>query len=173
MTIARHVFAILMLPFIVTVVIPSLVICSNGAVNIGWSLTPPLNFAPPLLGIGLIGAGLTLIVKTISLFANVGRGTLAPWDPPQKLVVRGIYRQTRNPMITGVLGVLLGEAMCLGVLGLFVWFAVFLLMNLVYIALIEEPGLQQRFGDAYAEYQRNVPRWIPRREPWEPRSDDE
>ena len=35
---------------------------------------------------------------------------LVPWDPTRRLVVRGIYRHVRNPMITGVGAVLLDEA---------------------------------------------------------------
>jgi protein-S-isoprenylcysteine O-methyltransferase Ste14 len=109
--------------------------------------------------------------KTISLFATVGEGTLAPWDPTQKLVVRGIYRYVRNPMIIGVLSVLLGEAVFLGSLPVLVWFLIFFAVNATYIPLLEERGLAGRFGDDYLVYKRNVPRWIPRLTPWTPSFD--
>jgi protein-S-isoprenylcysteine O-methyltransferase Ste14 len=40
------------------------------------------------------------------------------------------------------------------------------MINLVYMPLVEEPGLERRFGEAYARYRRNVPGWIPRLKPW-------
>ena len=96
----------------------------------------------------------------------LGEGTLAPWDETRRLVVRGVYRHVRNPMITGVLCLLLGEASLLGSLPLLGWFALFLLANALYIPLAEERGLERRFGEEYLLYKRNVPRWIPRVRPW-------
>ena len=108
--------------------------------------------------------------RTISLFAGFGDGTLAPWDPPQRLVVRGVYRRVRNPMLSGVFFVLVGEAALLGSPQVLAWFLVAFAVNAAYIPLIEEPGLLYRFGDEYLDYKRNVPRWIPRLKPWTPSS---
>ena len=100
-------------------------------------------------------------------FVTVGKGTLAPWNPPQRLVVRGIYRHVRNPMIAGVFFVLLSEAVLAASLPILGWFAVFVAINSVYIPLVEEPGLVKRFGADYLAYKQNVPRWIPRLRPWD------
>ena len=121
----------------------------------------------PILGGVLICLGLVLVVATIRLFVTVGKGTLAPWIPTQRLVVQGIYRHVRNPMISGVFFVLLGEAVLAASLPIFCWFVVFVVGNAVYIPLAEEPGLVQRFGADYEEYRRNVPRWLPRLRPWD------
>jgi protein-S-isoprenylcysteine O-methyltransferase Ste14 len=86
----------------------------------------------------------------------------------RKLVVEGPYRHVRNPMITGVMSILLGEAVGLGSPPLLIWFALFFTVNAVYMPLVEEPGLARRFGDDYAVYKRNVPRWLPRPRPWTP-----
>ena len=110
----RHLRVIGLAPGVVTLVVPAAIIYLTGAVNFGWGLSPPLNWLPALLGCLLLGLGLLLMYQTISLFATVGEGTLAPWDPPQNLVVRGVYRHVRNPMISGVLFILLGEATLLG-----------------------------------------------------------
>ena len=59
------------------------------------------------------GVGLLLFAASLRQFAVRGKGTLAPWDPPKHLVVEGPYRYVRNPMISGVLFVLLGEALVL------------------------------------------------------------
>jgi protein-S-isoprenylcysteine O-methyltransferase Ste14 len=69
-------------------------------------------------------------------------------------------------MISGVFCMLLGEAIVLGSIVVFGWFILFLLENMLYIPLIEEPGLVRRFGEEYLLYRRNVPRWIPRLRPW-------
>ena len=55
-------------------------------------------------------AGLAMLVWTVTLFVRVGRGTLAPWDPTRRLVARGPYARVRNPMISGVLAIIVGEA---------------------------------------------------------------
>ena len=123
-----------------------------------------------LAGLALIAAGLAMWAWTVRLFARVGRGTLAPWDPTRKLVVEGPYRHVRNPMISAVLGVLLGEAALLGSVGIAVWAAAFAAVNTVWFVLGEEPGLERRFGAEYRAYKRGVPRWLPRRTPWMPAS---
>ena len=166
MKILRHLQAIVLLPLMVTVVIPGLLLSGSAGINAGWSLVPPLHLLPLLAGGLLIGLGLTLVGSTISLFVNHGEGTLAPWTPTQQLVVRGIYRRVRNPMISGVCGVLLGEAVLLGSVALLSWFGLVSLLNLVYVPLVEEPDLARRFGAEYLRYKRHVPRWIPRLRPW-------
>ena len=121
---------------------------------------------PVLAGAALIATGLALMHRTISLFARAGEGTLAPWDPTRRLVVRGPYGYVRNPMITGVLCILLGETALFGSIGILVWAVLFVAINAVWFPLVEEPGLRQRFGEEYETYRRQVPRWIPRRTPW-------
>jgi protein-S-isoprenylcysteine O-methyltransferase Ste14 len=69
--------------------------------------------------------GLGLAVATVRLFVRHGEGTPAPWDPPRKLVVRGPYRHVRNPMIAGVLLVLMGEALLLRCWPLGGWMALY------------------------------------------------
>jgi protein-S-isoprenylcysteine O-methyltransferase Ste14 len=163
----RQLRAIGPLPATVTVAIPAILVLIYGA-DIGWGLPAPASLAPPLVGAALIVAGLGLAYRTISLFATVGQGTLAPWDPTHRLVVLGPYRHVRNPMISGVGCVLLGEAALLGSPPVLVEFVIFATANAVFIPRFEEPGLVRRFGDDYLEYRRAVPRWIPRRSPWTP-----
>jgi protein-S-isoprenylcysteine O-methyltransferase Ste14 len=130
---------------------------------------PSLHAIDPLrgaIGSALIAAGLSMLAWTVSLFIRVGRGTLAPWDPTRTLVVLGPYAHVRNPMISGVLTVISGEAVTLASWSLAEWAALFFAINHVYFIVSEEPGLVRRFGAAYEEYTRNVPRWIPRWTAW-------
>jgi protein-S-isoprenylcysteine O-methyltransferase Ste14 len=152
----RHLLAICLLPGVVAGVIPALLVDELAS----WPLV--------VLG-GLVAAlGLTLIVQTVALFATVGDGTLAPWDPTTRLVVRGPYRRVRNPMISGVLCVLLGETLLFGSTALLAWLAIVFAVNAIYFPLVEEPGLRRRFGADYEAYRAAVPRWLPRLRPWRP-----
>lgn len=147
------------------IAIPALLVWIYGS-DVGWGL--PASAVPVAIGVALIVPGFLLWLQTVRLFAAVGRGTLAPWDPTRRLVVRGPYRHVRNPMISAVAFVLLGEAALLGSPAVLVEFAVFALANAIFIPLVEEPGLARRFGEEYERYRHAVPRWIPRRTPWTP-----
>lgn len=155
----RHFLSIALLPFVVVVVVPWWLLNSHAAVDTRWS-------GLWLLGAALFACGLALFTWCVSLFARVGQGTLAPWDPTQRLVAVGPYRHVRNPMITGVAAMLAGETLFFGSWALALWAAVFAAINHVWFVLVEEPGLERRFGDSYRTYKANVPRWIPRVTPW-------
>lgn len=161
----RHLLSILLLPFIVVAVVPAWLLNSmSGATR--WSTSPSLDGLLCLAGIALLGGGFGLFSWCVSLFARVGRGTLAPWDPTRTLVAIGPYRYVRNPMISGVAMMLLGEALLWGSLGLGLWACAFISINHIYFVLAEEPGLEKRFGASYRLYKTHVPRWIPRLKPW-------
>ncbi len=116
----------------------------------------------------MTSAGAGLCWKTVSLFTEVGEGTPAPFDPPRKLVTQGPYAHVRNPMMIGVWLVLLGEAFAFGSVPLVVWFLVFCGLCLILIPVLEEPDLENRFGEPYREYKLKVPRWPTRRGANEP-----
>lgn len=161
----RHLLSILILPFTVTVIVP-LWLLRNDVTRDVAPQDPWVRLLILTASAGALLIGLTLFISTLMHFARTGRGTLAPWDPPRVLVVQGVYRYVRNPMISGVLFILLAEALLTGSRRILIWFVVFLTMNLVYIPLLEEPGLAARFGERYRVYKKNVPRWLPRVKPW-------
>lgn len=161
----------LLLPVTVLLVIPGIIIYFTRDLTSFWGLHSFNCFIQLTIGITQILTGLFLLAMTIRMFIQIGKGTLAPWNPTRKLVVSGIYRYTRNPMITGVLFVLLGESILLGSFIIFLWFIIFFVVNTVYFLLFEEPGLEKRFGNEYLEYKKNVPRWIPGFTPWERESE--
>ncbi|MFW9966977.1 MAG: methyltransferase family protein [Candidatus Thorarchaeota archaeon] len=158
------------LPISVCILIPSLILFLSSWTP-SWFLPFPFNYPASALSITSIVAGIYLLAITIRIFATIGQGTLAPWNPTKKLVVHGIYRYVRNPMISGVLLILLGESVLFGSPLLFLWSLFFLIGNHFYFIRSEEPGLVKRFGDEYIRYAQNVPRWIPRRTPWNCSSD--
>lgn len=154
----------LVLPVIITVIIPLLVILDFN--NHLLAFNSALSGAMLAIGTFLIVLGLGFVVYTNKAFLRIGKGTLAPWDPPKKLVVAGAYRYVRNPMISGVLMIVLGETLIFSSIELFILFILFFIVNHIYFVYSEEPGLIKRFGEDYIEYKKNVPRWIPRLTPW-------
>lgn len=163
----RMLKAILLLPGNVLVVIPLIV--SWAARETSWAGFWPPGALRLVLALALAAPALSLMIWTVRLFATRGGGgTPAPWDPIAKLIVVGPYRYVRNPMLTGVIVFLLAEALFFGSWAVFAWAVLFTAINAVYFPLHEEPGLLKRHGAAYAEYRRNVPRWLPRATPWTP-----
>ena len=163
----RHLLSILVLPVTVTVLVPLWLLRND----VSRAFAPQPTWVRVLVlaaGAAALLIGLILFISTLMHFARTGKGTLAPWDPPRVLVVQGVYRYVRNPMISGVLFVLLAESLLTASPRIVIWFILFLTMNLVYIPLLEEPGLEARFGEHYRVYKKNVPRWLPRVNPWIP-----
>jgi len=166
MRIVRHLLAILLLPFVMAVVVPRWIVVSRAAADTRWAGGTAAAWLGRGAGAVLLVAGFCLFAWCVALFARVGRGTLAPWDPTERLVAVGPYRSMRNPMITGVLAMIAGQALVLGSRLVGAWCAAFFAINQVYFMIFEEPGLERRFGGSYRRYKAAVPRWLPRTTPW-------
>jgi protein-S-isoprenylcysteine O-methyltransferase Ste14 len=113
--------------------------------------------------------GFAVALRCVWDFGWTGRGTPAPFAPPQRLVAVGLYRYVRNPMYVGFamgwigLWVVFGHASLPAILAVA---AVALGVHL-FVVFYEEPTLRGKFGPDYAEYCRNVRRWLPRTRAWE------
>jgi protein-S-isoprenylcysteine O-methyltransferase Ste14 len=112
----------------------------------------------------LLATGGAIYGRCVWDFASFGRGTPAPIDAPKRLVVRGLYRYTRNPMYAGVMTVILGWAVLFRDPGLLLHALVFGICFHLVVVLYEEPRLQREFGREYDLYRSRVPRWLPRRD---------
>ncbi len=166
MTLLRHLLSILLLPFVVTIVVPRWLLTSWATVDWRWPSGSQSELLGRIAGSILLIAGLSMFVWCVALFARVGKGTLAPWDPTKRLVAVGPYRHVRNPMISSVATILAAEALIFGSWLIGVWLGIFALINHIYFLMAEEPGLLHRFGGSYEEYRAAVPRWVPRVRPW-------
>jgi len=142
-------------PGTVTILVPYLLLSSVSR--------PSSTSLGPLRLVGLLPLllGVATYLWSAASFALVGKGTPAPIDPPQALVVTGPYRHVRNPMYLGVVLVLLGEALVLASPILLRYAALILLAFHLFVLYYEEPHLRHRFGEAYVHYCRSVPRWLP------------
>jgi protein-S-isoprenylcysteine O-methyltransferase Ste14 len=114
----------------------------------------------------LIVAGTAPAFESMKRFVLVGRGTLVPAVPTERLVASGFYRHVRNPMYTGLLVVLGGEAILFESRDLVLYIAAIWLVTHLFVCLYEEPTLERRYGVEYLRFKKHVPRWIPRMRPW-------
>jgi len=155
--ILKQVFS-LILPITVLIIVP-LNIEQNFSIK---------NVPAFLIGILFICLGLTLLVITVITFIKIGRGTLAPWSPTKKLITTGIYAHVRNPMISGVLIILIGESVAFLSFPIFKWALIFFVINSIWFLVYEEPNLEKKFKDEYRDYKKNVRQWIPKFKPYKP-----
>jgi protein-S-isoprenylcysteine O-methyltransferase Ste14 len=108
----------------------------------------------------LLCLGTTVLLWCVREFYVTGRGTLAPWDPPQHLVTSGPYRISRNPMYLGVDVILVGWCTLWSSRTLIIYAALFMIGFHLRVLLVEEPWARRRFGAAWEAYRARVPRWV-------------
>lgn len=114
----------------------------------------------------LMVVGLVLLLWCVRDFYVRGKGTLAPWDPPENLVVVGLYRFVRNPMYVGVLTLVAGWAVLYASPLLVIYTAALAIGFHLRVVVHEEPWLRAQFPEDWECYRANVGRWVPRRTPW-------
>ena len=124
---------------------------------------PPGSGPALALALVLFVLGGAIYVWCVWDFATFGRGTPAPIDAPSKLVVRGLYRSTRNPMYLGVLSVIAGWAVLFQSASLAAYATFVATLFHLFILFYEEPRLERVFGSQYTSYKSEVGRWLPRR----------
>lgn len=155
-SIFNHIKNILILPGMVVLAIPYLL----------RKYVPELHVFQDLgnmkyASIVFLALGAILFITTIYLFWRIGKGTLAPWNGTERLVIAGPYKYVRNPMILGVLCLIIGQSAWYSSINLWLFAMIFFFINHLYFILKEEPDLEERFGNDYKDYLRKVPRWIP------------
>jgi len=123
-----------------------------------WIKTGVLAF----LAIPLWLIGTLIVLRCFWDFTFKGRGTPAPIEPPKELVVTGFYRYVRNPIYVGVLLIFLGHFLWFGYLALLTYTLIAFIGVHFFIILYEEPTLEKKFGPAYEDYLKRVPRWLPK-----------
>ena len=150
---ARSIFFVVLLPGTVAGYVPLRLLRSAGQLR--W---PPLSLFTCLAALTTLVGAVVLLASVWEFFA-AGHGTLAPIDPPRRLVVSGLYRFTRNPMYNGLVAVLLGQAWLFSSVRLLGYAATVLVCFHLFVVLYEEPALESRFGESYLSYRKAVPRW--------------
>lgn len=144
----RALIAFLALPGIVAFALPA-----------AWIRAANAPLAHPA-GLGLLIVGAGALVWCVRDFYVQGKGTLAPWSPPARLVIVGLYRYTRNPMYVAVTLILLGWAVSFAIAGLAAYAIIVAMAFQLRVVFGEEPWLAERHGQQWIEYARRVPRWF-------------
>lgn len=141
-----------LIPGTVAVYMPLLIVKGRSPESV-WAVA----FAVPVFA-----AGTAIYAWCVWDFATFGRGTPAPIDAPKRLVARGLYRYTRNPMYVGVLTVIVGWALLFQA-GVLVVYVVLVGSGFhLVVVFYEERHLHDTFGDEYGTYCSRVARWFPR-----------
>jgi protein-S-isoprenylcysteine O-methyltransferase Ste14 len=111
-------------------------------------------------GLAFALPGVLLAVRSALLLTGRGRPRRGP---KPAFVLAGPYLRLRNPLYAGLV-------LALGGAALGTWSPALALATLalgvalhLWVVRVEEPRLRARFGVAYAEYLRRVPRWLPAR----------
>jgi protein-S-isoprenylcysteine O-methyltransferase Ste14 len=151
----RALLAFLVLPVFFCIILPPILTYFDPRSGDGW-----------LAGLVFMAFGLAVIVWCARDFYVAGKGTVAPWDPPKRLVAVGLYRFTRNPIYIGDLRLVAGWAVVTGS-PYVAWYLVILAIGFhLRVISYEEPWLGKNFPSEWASYSANVPRWLPRLRPW-------
>lgn len=145
----RALLAFLALPGVVAVAVPVMWLWASHHTD----LVQPLGLLPLLIGF-------VALLWCVRDFYVAGKGTLAPWAPPARLVIVGLYRYTRNPMYVSVGLVLLGWAVSFALPGLFIYAMVVAAAFHLRVVLGEEPWLARTHGEQWEHYTSRVPRWF-------------
>jgi protein-S-isoprenylcysteine O-methyltransferase Ste14 len=146
---ARSIAAFVVLPGTMAFAIPIL---------IGATVGRPTGSA--VIALIFLVCGTSSLLWCVREFYSVGRGTLAPWSPPQRLVTTGPYRFSRNPMYVSVCTILVGWCALWGSRTLIVYTAVVACAIYVRVLLVEERSAARSFGAEWAAYRSRVPRWL-------------
>lgn len=126
------------------------------------ALTVPSIGIWPVVGLILFASFSLLGLTSAYYMVRDGAGTPLPLDQTNALVVSGPYRYVRNPMAIAGIGQGISIAIVFqsvpiliySILGMLVWHLV--------VRPTEERNMDQRFGEAYRQYRRQVSCWIPR-----------
>lgn len=139
--------AFLALPGVVAFLLPLLLRPDTVAFSHWWGMIP-------------LAGGIVLLLACVREFYVAGRGTLAPWAPPTRLVATGLYKWSRNPMYVAVLLILSGWAIGFQSWTVALYAVAVAVVFHLRVVLHEEPWLARTFGDEWTHYRMQVPRWL-------------
>ena len=145
----RALLALLALPGVVAFAVP---------LALAWSIVREGSFN--LVALVLLAPGFALLVWCVRDFLVAGQGTLAPWDPPRRLVSSGPYRVSRNPMYVGVSLMLVGWSLAFWSVALLLYALIVIAAFHLRVVLGEEPWLKRTYGSTWTQYAARVPRWL-------------
>ena len=148
-----------------TKVPPPVVVLAIGALMwLASRLAPALAFPLPLrpvLALALAGVGIACAVAGVLAF-HAAKTTVNPLRPQDasRVVKTGPYRFSRNPMYLGMLLLLAGWALFLANVLALCCLPLFIIYMNRFQIVPEERALCKHFGSEYANYMKEVRRWL-------------
>jgi len=160
---SQRMIAVILGGFIFWIAIPLFIIIASFCID-QWLHIQKFRYGliNPVIGLIGIAVGWLFANWTVKVQFSSGKGTPIPLMATQKLVITGPYTYCRNPMTLGTAAFYLGVAIWVGSLSALGLGLIYPVGILVYIKLIEEKELEERFGSEYLEYKRKTPFLIPR-----------
>jgi protein-S-isoprenylcysteine O-methyltransferase Ste14 len=151
----RSLLFLVLVPGSVLLLIPYWILQAKGA-----TLQPIffLHYLAPFFWL----VGTSVLLWCFWAFIVKGRGTPIPLEPPQELVVQGLYRLVRNPMYGGAILILASHVLWFQNGWLLLYSSAIFLAFHAFIVFYEEPTLRRRFDVSYIRYTKAAPRWLPR-----------
>ncbi len=154
--ILKAIFGAMFLALVFFVILPFFVIRAGEY----FGIEPSPNLPGILVGSFFVLAGVSIFFYCFYLFIKEGKGTPAPFEPTHCLVSGNLYQYSRNPMYIGYLSIIIGVVFITGSFPVLVYAFVIATFFRFYVIYREEPILEEKFGEAYNEYKRRVPRWF-------------
>jgi len=164
MNIIRLIIFTLLVPGFVVVYVPYSIYNQTQMMDIGIFR----YFGLPIIPIGFL-----LYLWSAINFLLQGKGTPAIWltkrlefligTEPVKLVSKGLYRYSRNPMYLGVVGMVYGISIYFESISTLIYaLGISIFFHLV-IVYIEEPHLKRKYGQEFESYLQETNRWLGRK----------
>jgi protein-S-isoprenylcysteine O-methyltransferase Ste14 len=140
---------------------PIFIFASIGLIILFFLMLPEDNIIPipyNLAGLIIALGGFHLMGKARSIFKKYE--TSLGYEEPSRIVTKGPFQKTRNPMYLGMVLLLLGLAVCFqNIFSLLIPVLFFLYLHFLVIPK-EEKKMKDIFGDEYLEYKKQVGRWF-------------
>ena len=134
---------------------------------LAWALPVLIRPWPPApwdKAVFMVAGALGLVFTFWSIRTQwlVGKGTPAPFAPPDRLIVSGPYRLCRSPLVFGTVCLNLALGTLAAGLAPGALLACCVAMGLwIYHRRVEEKGLKKRFGREYEKYREDMPFMLP------------
>ena len=160
---AQRMIAVILGGIVFWIIIPLFIVVGSGFMD-SWLSVPRFfhRSVNPVIALVLMVAGWLFANWTVKVQFSFGKGTPIPLMATQKLVVKRPYTYCRNPMTLGTTAFYWGVAAWAGSIWALILALIYPVGILIYIKLVEEKELEQRFGLEYLEYKRRTPFLIPR-----------
>lgn len=138
-----------------------LVLCIIGMILLHKYGSPSMIVSDSARTGGYVLLALGIILPAWGAYIFRRRETnIIPYKSPDKMVMEGPFRFSRNPMYLGMLLVTIGVAVRLGSLESLIFVALFFTVANWWYIPFEEKKMKAVFGEAFDDYKSKVRRWL-------------